>query len=306
MLKRYKASFLRWWLMVVVMLLVGTEIENPLQALIGSMDCEELKRWEDMLDRLEEDPVDRTELELFRALFTGGFKFFTAFERRFPKNLEEICAGRYTPVNCEDLHFPFISLSGEKIRIPLLDLLRSLKPGEVLYQEWVVQPGKERVLDRAIERMYVPDCTTGELILKIYEYDMGNLARYLFPYVTYVNKVQVARMYRQDTPAGYRRALVVRDFLRDFLHLYPRLFQRPLSSLKIDNWHNDVELLKKLRNDFTGGYAQWVSTPSPGNFQIFYEVTPQGDEFIRVEIYGEKGLPIDEELRQYWTEPPRE
>jgi len=291
---------------VAGMLFTGVLLWAQTRSPLTVSTCEEWNQLLTRTEKLQNTPEVAAIIQVGAFVMSESMRLFAAFERHYPSSLEEVCSSPYVPQNCDDIPVIFEDATGQRQNYPFPFFFRELRPGDIGYMELYTQPGKTRGEDQLLMRTYIPECQGEGITVKP---DAWILSSRLESCIKQPGVSQWV-MYRRGTPAGLKRALAVQKFLDEFLNRhYTRIFGKPLSTLSPVEW-KEMPALQKFRNDFTGGYAQWVNSPSSGNFQIFPDkclVWSGGSETrvdcVKVVAYGSRGIPVEEELLQDWTEP---
>jgi len=260
--------------------------------------CEELAQLEEGTQKLMKNPeiAFQSAVMDMEQFLNVGSQFFTIYEGRPPESIRELCDSPYVPVDCREYQMIYPSPEGgEPLRIPLLFFFEEVAPGEPGHLEMFIHrpsqeyPQSPDVVDFVVTMDY-PVCEGGKIVLKPQE-----RVRQAYRY-----RNSGSPIYRPDVPEPLKRASVVESALHTHMDAFEKIFQeRPLRSL--EKFLSVYPFANKLRNDYTGGYARPVTSPSPGDFKVIMD-----EGITYVEVFGGSGKYSSFELMDWeWkNEPP--
>lgn len=255
--------------------------------------CEELEQLKERQEKMETIPEVHFQSAVGFSFWFLSKQFFT-FEGRFPNSLKELCESPYVPVDCKEYKFPSETLEGIRqfISFPFL-FFEELKPGEQGHCEMFTRPSSKH--PDATELVVVADgpvCEGGKIVVKRQEAIV--ISALNWPTGTYP-------YYLPGIPEPLKRAYAVQEALRQAIMDFEDIFrEKPLRS--VEKFLELYPFSQKLKNDYTGGYAHLVQSPSPGDFRI---ILPEKHGVrTRVEVYSDRGIPVDKDLSENWVNKP--
>jgi len=230
------------------------------------------------------------------TVITAAIHAMFEVEGKIPFSLSELCSSPYVAIRCEDLKNPYtgkpiaesMDTPGDVHFIPSGDTLKYLyhdmdfrtgKVRSMLFDFKIILEGKRKYREEQIKQGIV---------------DAG---------------MRVAKM-----DDRHKSAYAVGRYLKGVIAIFeatppfelPRTFQEILDKSRIRevgkmNYARDVE---HLRNEFTGRYARFTETPSPGDF-YFGPWKENPSKYLYLVTYGEGGKVIFDGLYDLTEEVPK-